>query len=57
MAGNGSGPPSGLRVSFHAKAPPVAILAVAQLAQIPVEAQADPKLTPDSQPVISLPDR
>lgn len=54
MAGQRLEPPEKYRIAYSEKTPPVAALAAAQMAQISVDAQADPKLASTTQPVIYL---
>ena len=46
-----------LPLQYHEKAPPLAVLATAKLTQTALAAQADPKFSSTSQPVLHLPDK
>lgn len=46
-----------LKLAYWERAPPLAAIAAARLAGIPLESKADPKLNKDSPPVLTLPTR
>lgn len=48
--------PPAIRLAYPHKFPPLAVLAVAQIAGIELDAQPDPKLASGSQPVLHLSD-
>ena len=51
------GSPDALKLSFHEKSPPVAIIAVAKLAEVIFQEYSDPKFTAASLPTLQFPNR
>ena len=57
MEGEANGRPLSFKVSFHEKAPPVAIIATAKLLGIQLDLYADPKFAPNALPTLDISNR
>jgi hypothetical protein len=49
--------PTTLKLSFHEKAPPVAIIAISKLTGTSIQEYCDPKFTPATLPILHLPEK